>query len=1043
MNRHPQGRNEGCRAGRRRSALAALVVGVASLALAAVPAIAAAAEAPTVLSIEDATAVTHTTAETAGIVQRAADPDPASNAECEFEYVSDAQFRGAGFKAASTAPCDTDPLTVPGPNPVGAELSGLKPDIEYHLRLTASNSAGTSSLVATDTFTTTAINPPAASIAAPTAVTATSAHFSGEINPELGAGPAELYEVNWRFQCVPECLGPGGEPLSGSPIAPDNSSHPVSADAVLEPNTLYRVSLIATNSGQSATAGPLTFTTDSLPPLARTLGAQAAVTTAQLGAKLNPRNAVLTYQFQWGPTLAYGNLAPVGAKTLAFADNVFHVVAEPLSGLSPQSTYHYRVIATNTETGAEAFGADRTFTTLAEPTPPPPCPNAASQTGASANLPDCRVYELATPGLGNAAPAEGWPQVAVEGILADGSAVAFRAADAPENAEGSTATTDTLVARRGAGGWSTKSLSAPTPLPSGTDFAAARSTIGLSADLTQSVLWSNQPLAGGSSPAGTNLYLRRADGSFVALTKVGAPAFSAGGELLGSSKDFKRLFIASTEKQLPEDPIAAGNAYEWANGNLKLVAVLPGGALAPEGGTLPQGALPSVSEDGSKVLFKAKGDKGLYLRTNATETVEVSATQRSTEPDPNPPAEAIAAGMSADGSKVLFTSASELTNDAYTGRSAGLANDKGADLYSYDTKSKVLTDLTVDTDPEDALTGANVERVLGASKDASYIYFVARGNLAAGATSGERNLYLAHNGEIEFVGTDPSTADEQFYATPHGTHAAFTSTEPQTGYDNAGFAQAYEYTYGVGLACASCRPSGEAPSAGAQIAARSLSDDGTRLFFQSADRILPEAQSGQTNVFEYTAGEVHLLTPGDGAAALLLGASASGDDIFIAGFEELAPRGQGEVFAIYDARVGASVAPPTETAGCQGEACRAGVPAAPETEGPGSAGFEAPGRVALAAPKALKGKKAQLRVIAPGAGEISIAGRGTVPLSKRVSKAGSVALTLTLKPGADRKRQKFGTYKTEIEVSFKSAAGVSRANASLTFEATAKKGAGK
>jgi hypothetical protein len=1003
------------------------------------PAIAAAAEAPTVQSIEDATAVTYTTAKAAGVVERAADPDPASDASCTFEYASDAQFRGSGFKDAGKTPCDTDPLTVPGPTAVAAELTDLKPGTEYHLRLTASNVAGSSSLVAADTFTTTAIGAPAATIAAPTALTATSAHFSGEINPQLGPGPAELYEVTWRFQCVPECLGPDGKPLSGPPIAPGNAPVAVSADAVLEPNTLYRVSLIAANAGQSTSAGPLSFTTAQLAPLARTLGAQVGVTTAGLGAKLNPRNAPLTYRFQWGPTLAYGNLAPAAPKTLPLADNSFHVVAEPLSGLQPQSTYHYRVIAENTETGTEVFGADRTFTTLAEPTSPPPCPNQSSRVGLSANLPDCRAFEFATPGLNGAAPPEGWPAISVEGMLADGSALAFLGADAPADAQGAATTANVIVARRGTSGWATKSLSAPTPLTSADDFGAERSTVGLSADLSESVAWSNQPLAGPSSPAGTNLYLRRADGSFTALTKVGAPTYAPGGALLGASADFRRLFIASTEKQLAEDPIAAGNAYEWSNGNLKLVAVLPGGALAPEGGTLPEGALPSVSEDGSKVLFKATGDKALYLRSDAGSTVEVSASRRTVEPDPNPPADAIAAGMSADGSKVLFTSASELTNTSYTGRTGGVANDKGADLYSYDVKTKALTDLTVDTDPADALTGADVEAVLGASTDASYLYFVARGNLAEGATSGERNLYAAHNGEIEFLGSDPSSAPGQFYNTPDGLHAAFTSTEPQTGYDNAGHAQAYEYTYGVGVQCASCRPGGEPPTAGASISARSLSDDGRRFFFQSADQILPEAQSGRPNVFEFSDGEVRLLSPGEGAAALLLGASASGDDVFIASFEELAPQGQGEVFAIYDARVGADVAPPSETAGCQGETCRAGVAASPETEGPGSAGFEAPGRVGLAAPEALKGNKAKLRVIAPGAGEISITGRGTVPLTRRVAKAGSVALVLELKPGADRKRLKFGIYKTEIEAGFKSAAGVSRVNATLTFEAAAAK----
>src|SRR6185312_10969664 len=359
------------------------------------------------------------------------------------------------------------------------------------------------------------------------------------------------------------------------------------------------------------------------------------------------------------------------------------------------------------------------------------CPNESSRVGASSRLPDCRAYELVTPGLNNSAPVGGLSELVVEAVRADGNALAFQSSDAPDAAEGSTATTNTILAFRGAAGWSTKSLSAPTPLASGTDFGADRSTVGISADLTQSVLWTNQPLAGPASPTGTNLYLRRMDGAFVPLTTVGAPSFEAGGELTGASQDFTRLFITSTVKQLGTDPVAGGNTYEWRNGALHLVAVLPGAVEepAPEGGSLPDGPMPPVSDDGSQVLFKAVGLPGLYLRSNGSHSVEVSTSQRAL-PDPNPPADAVAAGLAADGSEALFTSASELTEDANTGETGGVPNDEGSDLYSYDVAAGTLTDLTVDENPADAATGADVEQVVGASRDASYDYFVATGNLA-------------------------------------------------------------------------------------------------------------------------------------------------------------------------------------------------------------------------------------------------------------------------------------------------------------------------
>jgi hypothetical protein len=674
---------------------------------------------------------------------------------------------------------------------------------------------------------------------------------------------------------------------------------------------------------------------------------------------------------------------------------------------------------------------------------PAPCPNESSRVGTSSGLPDCRVYELATPDLNNSAPAGGLSGLIVEAVRADGGALAFQATDAPADAEGSTATTNTLLALRGPAGWSTKSLSAPTPLASGTYFGDVSSTVGLSADLTQSVLWSNQPLAGGASPAGTNLYLRRADGSFLALTRVGATGVNPGAGLSGASRDFSRLFFTTTVKQPVvgiEDPLLNGNTYEFSAGQLRLVTILPessGEEAAPAGGTLAQGVLPPVSEDGRQVIFKANGYPGLYLRSDGSHSVEVSKSQR-TPSDLNPPADAIPAGIAADGSVVLFTSASELTEDANTGEAGGAPNDAGADLYSYDVAGGGLTDLTVDTDPADVATGADVEAVLDASDDGSYVYFVARGNLAPGATSGQRNLYVAHAGVTRFIATDPQPG-AHFYVTPDGLHAAFASAAPQGAYDNAGFDEVYEYAYGGALACASCRPGGEPPTAGASIAGRALSDDGARLFFQSTDAVLPAAQSAQANVFEYEGGEVRLLTPGEGSASVLLGAGASGQDVFIASFEALSPQGQGSGFAIYDARENAVVPPPSTSAGCQGEACRGAGPPAPVLPGAGSASFEAPGRVSAPAAKAVRGSKVQLRVIVPGPGTLAVSGRGFAKLEEQPAKAGALAFTLALGKAPQGKLRRYGVFRTEVEILFRSAAGtVSRAGVSLIFRASAR-----
>jgi hypothetical protein len=989
---------------------------------------------PIVLSVNDATAITFTTAKISGSVERSANPAPAFNARCRAEYVLDSQFVLTGFKTGTPVPCIPNPVTASGSNPLSADLTGLKPGANYHYRIVALNGGGSDTVVAPNTFTTTAISPPAVTIFAPTLGGGTSVHFSGAINPQLGPAEPGLYEVKWRFECIPKCLNSNGEILTGAPIPPDNSQHTVSADVVLEHNTEYRVNLVGTNAGTSVTAGPVAVTTPPAAPVARTLGVSAGSYSANLGAKINPLNSPVTYRFEWGPTGSYGSQAPAIPEQLSRADNVFHFVTAPLAGLNPGEAYHYRVVATNTQTDEESEGADRTFTTLAAPGPPPACPNDDSRIGASARLPDCRAYEYVTPGLNGFAPA-GWPEISVEGVRADGGAIAFVSGGAPEVAEGSTVA-NTILAQRGLGGWLTKSLSAPMLIGSG--IGASRSTVGLSSDLSESVLWTNQPLVGGTSPKGTNLYLRRADGSFVVLTKAGAPTSADGGELSGASQDFTHLFIVSTVRQRSADPVSGGNTYEWANGNLKLVTILPGPGeeLAPNGGTLPHGALPAVSDDGTEVLFKAGGLPGLYLRSDGENTVQVSVSKRSI-PDPNPVAPAIAIGIAADGSEVVFTSRSELTDDANTGRTLGVPNDQGNDIYSYDVGTGALTDLTVGDDPADIAAGADVEKVVGTSRDASYVYFIARGNLAEGATSGERNLYVAHEGTVDFIGTNPTGSTLQgypFYVTPDGRHAAFMSTEGQTGYDNGGQNEVYKYTYGSGVECGSCRPSGEPPLASASIVGRALSDDGSRLFFQSDDAVIPQARSGLTNVFEYAQGDIRLLTAGDGVTSRLAGASASGDDVFIATFERLSPLSQGGAFGIYDARVNADVPPEEQPAACQGESCRGTGTAPPQLSSPGTAKFEAPGTVAAPKSTTVTASKVQVRIAVPERGELSVLGRGLIPVKQPALGAETVTLELTSK--ADKRRLKRGFFKTTAEILFISGSGaLSRAEISMKFKA--------
>jgi hypothetical protein len=98
-------------------------------------------------------------------------------------------------------------------------------------------------------------------------------------------------------------------------------------------------------------------------PFAST-GSAARVTgsTARISGSVNPEGTATSYHVEFGTTIAYGHSTP---STAAGARAASVPVTVALSGLSPRTTYHYRVVATNE--GGTSVGADRTFTTGGAP----------------------------------------------------------------------------------------------------------------------------------------------------------------------------------------------------------------------------------------------------------------------------------------------------------------------------------------------------------------------------------------------------------------------------------------------------------------------------------------------------------------------------------------------------------------------------------------------------------------------------------------------------------------------------------------------------
>jgi Ca2+-binding RTX toxin-like protein len=99
-----------------------------------------------------------------------------------------------------------------------------------------------------------------------------------------------------------------------------------------------------------------------LPPTATTAAAtEVKGQKATFNGSVDPESQATTYQFEYGTTTSYGTAIPVPAAS-AGSGTTPAAVNQAVTGLTSNTTYHYRIVATN-PTG-QTYGEDQSFTTL-------------------------------------------------------------------------------------------------------------------------------------------------------------------------------------------------------------------------------------------------------------------------------------------------------------------------------------------------------------------------------------------------------------------------------------------------------------------------------------------------------------------------------------------------------------------------------------------------------------------------------------------------------------------------------------------------------
>jgi len=136
---------------------------------------------------------------------------------------------------------------------------------------------------------------------------------------------------------------------------------PVSANInSLAAHTTYHFRIVASNTAGTTFGSDGTFTT--LPPIGFPIvttkpATDVATSAATRNGLLDPHGLTTSVYFQCGITTNYGRTTAVQSQT----GNTFRNIAANVVGLAGNTTYHFRIVATNSV--GTRYGTDGTFTT--------------------------------------------------------------------------------------------------------------------------------------------------------------------------------------------------------------------------------------------------------------------------------------------------------------------------------------------------------------------------------------------------------------------------------------------------------------------------------------------------------------------------------------------------------------------------------------------------------------------------------------------------------------------------------------------------------
>ncbi len=717
-------------------------------------------------------------------------------------------------------------------------------------------------------------------------------------------------------------------------------------------------------------------------------------TEAILRGRVNPTGLPTAYRFEYvdGAQFQAGGYADAALAPVpdgqAGTEPSPKLVSQSITGLTPGTLYHYRLVASNeagTSSGEGGKEDGLTFGTY------------PSRTA----LPDGRAYELVTQPDSNGLVPVGVPmepglfvQFDTATVSPDRDSLVYAIASGAGSLPGQSGngTNDTYEAVRTSGGWSSSVTSpngaeAINPVPGGT-----------SADHRYS-FWQIEEFGGSLDPGIKGVrarYLRNPNGSFELIGRgsLGVDPRAVG---LYISPDGSHVIFNNqgTDPKEPLEPNAPPKGIETIydrapGGATKVVSLLPGDVMPSADADYAMS-----SADGSSVVFTITeaGTTTLYERRNDQVTVPI--VTGATTP----------VAISRDGDRVFYL--------------------QGADLFACDSGSVGCVGPSGNS-PIPIGSGGETQ-VVNVSADGSHAYFVSGSVLTGGAENdngetaepGANNFYAWSESGLRFVGklaaadvTGPlnlvswveavlgggppllppngaGSGLDPSRSTPDGSALVFASHAQLSSSANGGQLEIYRFDDRIGQTeCVSCGPTGATPQGAASLETirnggafvpppfsslfamlslyapvTSVSADGTRVFFQSEEALVLGDSNETLDVYEWEEagvggcqsggpafnpaadGCVFLISSGHSPTpSYLYAASPSGNDVFLRTASTLVPQDtDAGAPSIYDARVGGGFSVASTPAPCNGEGCKSQPVPAPGSPVASSESFQGPG----------------------------------------------------------------------------------------------------